>query len=52
MPKINLDELEDLLDDEIDAQEIERLRRKENAKEKKRQLQKEYHQRKRLQYTF
>jgi hypothetical protein len=52
MPKINLDELEDLMDDEVDSREIERLRRKENTKEKKRQIQKEYHQRKRLQYRF
>lgn len=47
MPKITLDEIEDLIEEEVSAKEIERLRRKENAKERKRQLQKEYHQRKR-----
>lgn len=52
MPKIQPQEIEELIEDEIGPNEIERLRRKEIVQEKKRQLQKEYQQKKRARYRI
>lgn len=52
MPTLTLAEIEELQDSEEQQTETPRLLRKEVVRERKRQIQKEYQRRKRLQYTY